>query len=90
MEHPSPTSNELADTIKDALKASNLSQRDLADEAGIPLTTLNRKLNGAPLDWDELRAIARVLRRSASGIIAEAEARALVARARDAETRLVS
>lgn len=88
MDHSYPTSADLADTIKAAAKAAHISQRELAELTRIPLTTLNRKLNSAPLDWHELTSIARVLGRSASGLIAETEVR--VAAAEHASTTEVA
>lgn len=75
MEHTYPASIDLAETIKVALSAAKVSQRELADLAGIPHSTLHRRLNGSPLEWDELTAIAGVLGRTASSLVAETEAR---------------
>lgn len=76
MEHINPTAADLAVTVKSAAKAAGISQRELAERAGIPHTTLNRKLNnGAPLHWDELRAISSVIGRSVSSLAAETEVR---------------
>ena len=82
MEHLNPTAADMADTIKSAAKAAGLSQRDLANKAGIPTTTLNRKLNsGAPLHWNELRAIADAIGRTVSSLAAETEVRLAAERA---------
>ena len=71
MEHINPTSEEVAATLKDAMKAAGVSQRDMAERTGIPLTTLNRHLNNGGIEWDEIRSIASVLGTSASSLITE-------------------
>lgn len=76
MEHTYPTAADLAETIRRALTAAKLSQRELAEAAGIAPSTLNRRIAGDSFTWDELRAVSRVLGRSASSVIAETEVRA--------------
>lgn len=71
MEHINPSAAQVAATLKDAISAANLSQRDVAERSGIPLTTLNRHLNGHGLTWDEIRSISTVVGRSASSMIAD-------------------
>lgn len=75
MEHINPTSAEVAATLKDAMRAAGVSQREMADRTGIPLTTLNRHLNNDGIEWDEIRAIASVLGTSASSIITDTTVR---------------
>ena len=50
-----------------------MTQTALADESGIPRNTLNRKINVGIFNFDELRRIARAVRRPLSSIIASAE-----------------
>lgn len=71
MEHINPTSTEVAATLKQAIKDAGTSQRDIADAAGIPLTTLNRHLNNGGIEWDEIRAIADAVGKSAHALITE-------------------
>jgi transcriptional regulator with XRE-family HTH domain len=75
MEPTWPTSAEVADTIKSAITAAGLSQREVADLTGIPPTTLNRRLtaNGSALTYGEMVAIGRVIGRPVSDLITEAE-----------------
>lgn len=75
MEHIYPTAVDLAETIKVAMRAAHISQRELAEQSGVALTTLGRRLNGSPIEYDELTAVAKALGRSASSLIAETEAR---------------
>lgn len=81
MEHINPTSAEVAETIKEAMRAARVSQRDMADRTGIPLSTLNRHLNNSGIEWDEIRAIASVLGTSASSLITEASFKVAARRA---------
>lgn len=80
MEHINPTSAEVAETLKDAMKAAHMSQREMADRTGIPLTTLNRHLNNDGIEWDEIRAIATTLGVSATSIITDTALRVASAR----------
>lgn len=82
MEPTWPTSTEVSETVKSAIKAAGLSQREVAERSGIPTTTLNRRLNtGSPFIYEELVAVARVIGRTVSDLIAEAERAASVAAA---------
>ena len=80
MEHINPTSAEVAATLKDAMKAARVSQREMADRTGIPLTTLNRHLNNDGIEWDEIRAITTALGTSASSIITDTALRVAATR----------
>ena len=79
MEHINPTSQQVADTIKAAIKTAGLSQREVATQSNIPLTTLNRHLNAGGLELDEIRAIAKILRISAASLITDATLQAAAA-----------
>lgn len=72
MEHTNPPAALVAETLKEAIGAAGLSQREVAESTCIPLTTLNRHLNNGDLAWEEIRAIANVVGRSASSLIADA------------------
>lgn len=75
MEQQWPSSEELAETVKAALKAAGLSQRDAAEQSGVALTTLNRRLGGDPFTYKELVALAKVLRVRVSALMSAAESR---------------
>ena len=53
----------LAGAIRDAIARSGKSQRDVAEQAGIPLATLSRRLtrSGRGLRVEEVRALCDVL-----------------------------
>ena len=52
----------LTEALKDAITNAGMSQREVSDKAGIPLVTLNRKLNhGAPFNTVELGAISEAI-----------------------------
>lgn len=71
---PTPSRSALAATVAAALQAAGLVQRNVADETGIPLATLNRRLKGTnPFNVIELGAIADMLGTKASALLAEAE-----------------
>ncbi|MDD7541213.1 MAG: helix-turn-helix transcriptional regulator [Mobiluncus porci] len=54
--------SETATLIKAAMEESGVSILELSEQAGIPRTTLYRKLSGFyPFDLDELERIARAL-----------------------------
>ena len=62
MASPTETSRRLSEAIKAAAANAGVSQRDLANRAGIPLVTLNRKLNHlTPFNAVELGALSDVL-----------------------------
>ncbi|KFI49924.1 hypothetical protein BBIA_1846 [Bifidobacterium biavatii DSM 23969] len=50
-----------------------MTQTALADQAGIPRNTLNRKINVGIFNFDELRRIAYAVQRPLSSIVAAAE-----------------
>lgn len=64
-----PTAQQVAETLKEAIRAAGLTQREVAERSNIPLTTLNRHLRDGHLTWDEIRAISRLVGRSASSMI---------------------
>ena len=72
MDHINPTAAQVAAALKEAIRASGLSQREVGERACIPLTTLNRHLRDGQLTWDEIRAVCRVIGRSAAGVITDA------------------
>lgn len=77
MEHPEQTSREIAAVVAQRMDAAGISRRDLAAQAGIPLTTLLRRLNGSsPFVVTELLAVASVLGTSVKTLVAQAEERA--------------
>lgn len=62
MTSPSQISRNLSEVIKEAASTARVSQRDLAERTGIPLVTLNRKLNHtSPFNALELGAISEAL-----------------------------
>ena len=61
----------VARRVQQAVAAAGLSQRDLAAQTGIPLATLNRRLNGSPFIITELMAVADVLGTQTSTLIGE-------------------
>jgi len=61
---------ELIELIGGAMERSQLSARELADAAGIPFSTLARKLvGGADFGFDELYAIAQALEVPPSALV---------------------
>lgn len=59
----------IAEKVTAAIQAAGLSQREVAAETGIPLVTLNRRLNGhAPFTVAELYCVAVALRVSAASL----------------------
>lgn len=73
--HSWPTYDEISEAIKAEIASAGLSQREVAEMSGIPLATLDRRLNsGSPLLYPELRAIAHVLGRPASELLVGVEA----------------
>lgn len=62
MATPEEISRSLSEAIKNAASTAGISQRELADKAGIPLVTLNRKLNhSAPFNAREMGAVSEAL-----------------------------
>ena len=67
-------SRALAAVVGDAIKADRRTQRDVADAAGIPLVTLNRRLTAtSPFTVLELAAVAKVLDVSVTDLALRAE-----------------
>ena len=79
MEPINPTSQQVAASLKAAIETAGLSQREVATRSNIPLTTLTRHLNAGGLEWDEIRAIAKILRISAASLITDATLQAAAA-----------
>ena len=76
MEQPTyPTARDMADTIREAMRAAGVSQGELSIKTGISKNTLNRRLNGAVPTYGELAVIAEALGRPLSALIAETEVR---------------
>jgi len=74
MDTPEQTSREISRTVSEALRAAGISQRSAADQTGIPLTTLSRRLTGAaPFLVTELAVLAKVLDTTVSALTASAE-----------------
>lgn len=74
MNTPEATSARLTAAVADAVKASGLSQRTLAEKCGIPLVTLNRRLTGRnPFTVVEVAAIADALGTSLLDLAVRAE-----------------
>lgn len=63
--------------IRDAMTTAGLSQRQLADETGIPLPTLSRRLRcvGQAFFYPELASIAQVLGVTGHELVERAEQR---------------
>lgn len=71
---PEQTSREISRAVSEALRAAGISQRIAAEQTGIPLTTLSRRLTGAaPFLVTELAALAMVLGTTVSALTARAE-----------------
>ena len=66
MEHTNPPAALVAETLKEAIGAAGLSQREVAESTCIPLTTLNRHLNNGDLAWEEIRSTLHAARSSAA------------------------
>lgn len=70
-------SERVARAIRAEMEKKNISQRRLAEQTGIPVVTLHRKLKGAsPFTTTDIALIARELDTSMTAIIAAAEMRA--------------
>jgi len=64
----------LARTISKAAREAGLSQRNIADELGLSINTIGRRLRGeSPFDLDEVEAIASLIHRTTLDLIADAE-----------------
>lgn len=73
MPQPTTISLEVAAEIR-ARKGADLSARSLADQTGIPLTTLRRYLSGAsPFNIIDLERVCRVLGTTVSEVVAAAD-----------------
>lgn len=69
-----PSNQQVAQVVKDAIVAANTSQRALAEKSGIPLTTLSRRLTGtSAFVMTELNAIAVALGLRPSELMQRAE-----------------
>lgn len=79
MEHRDPTAAEVASVIRGAIARVGISQRDLSERSLVPLTTLNRRLNGDEFTYPELRAVARALDTTVADLLTEAARPARVA-----------
>lgn len=76
--HMERSTRAVAAAINRACSDAKISQRELAEGAGIPLVTLNRGLNGHRVfNIDELARICVVLGKRPSDLIAETEAAAV-------------
>ena len=74
MDTPEQTSREISRIVSEALGAAGISQRSAAEQTGIPLTTLSRRLTGAaPFLVTELAALAKVLGTTVSTLTASTE-----------------
>lgn len=73
---PHQFAQRVARNVADAMDKAGLSQRDVAAATGIPLPTLNRRLNAQPgrkpLDTEELYAIAQVVKVPVETLVAVA------------------
>ena len=74
MNTPEAVNRSLINVIEDARKGAKLSQRDLSESAGIPLTTLHQKLKGhRAFTVIELALIAEALGTSITELALRAE-----------------
>jgi transcriptional regulator with XRE-family HTH domain len=74
MATPDRTSQGISQAVVKAIKAAGLSQRDAADQSGIPFTTLRRRLTGhSPFLVSELAVLAELIGCSVSDFIRAAE-----------------
>lgn len=67
------TSKTIGAVLKRLLKAHHITQESASTETGIPLTSLNRKLNSGVFNGEELNALATILNLRLSRIIALGE-----------------
>lgn len=68
------TAAKLAAVVADALEQSGISDRQAAEQAAIPRTTLTRKLRTGDFTVREIESIAAVLGTTASDLMGRAEA----------------
>lgn len=80
MDYEKISSKDFGAVLKGAFREHNLSQRDISLETGIPLNSLNRKLNGGVFDLEELMRIASTLGTPLSELISRAERKSHTAR----------
>lgn len=77
MDTPEQASREVSHVVAAALRDAGISQRTAAEQAGIPLTTLTRRLTGrAPLLITELASLAALCGTTPSELMARAEEKA--------------
>ena len=68
------TARALAQAVREIIEARGYTQRDVAEGAGIPLTTLSRKLRGlTPLDAIETASLAIFLDTSLTDLALRAD-----------------
>ena len=63
------TSRTIGAVIKQLLKIQHITQESASTETGIPITSLNRKLNSGVFNIEELSSMANVLNLKLSSII---------------------
>lgn len=74
------TSRKIALAVSEALTEAGISQRAAADQSGIPLTTLSRRLTGAsPFLITELAVLAQILNTTVGALTTAAETKVLAA-----------
>lgn len=74
MATPNDDSRRISASVSEALRDAGLAQRFVADETGIPMTTLGRSLTGRrAFDTDELALISRLLDMSITALITYAD-----------------
>ena len=74
MNTPEAINRSLVNAVEEARKGAGMSQRDLPDKAGVPLTTLHHKLRGhRPLNITELALISDALGLSLTELALRAE-----------------
>lgn len=71
------TTGSMAHVIRARMEEVGVTLTDLSGAAGIPLTTLHRRLNAPqPFRWDEMVAVAKVLNTSVAHLVAVSESAA--------------
>ena len=77
MDTPEQASREVSHAVARALREAGISQRAAAEQAGIPLTTLTRRLSGrSPFLLTELASLAFLIGTTPSALMAQAEGQA--------------